>query len=307
MRIALVIPSLGATSLTECVARVHRLDPAPSEVVAVLSGPGRGTALPRNVAAIRNDRRLGFAAAANAGITEVWQRSEAVALLNDDAFPDPGWLGVLAHFLEDTPEAAAVQGSIVDRDGGLVDGRGVTFSRWRLPTQVDRGRAAKPEPERPARRTAVSATAALYRSRALLDVALDPCRVFDPAFDSYHEDVDLGLRLARLGWASHWVPGARCRHLGSASGRRLGWRHPWWLLANPWRVIAGNLSLWSILATVPAAAWGELRAAARMTPHDPRALPAAGLVAAALPLLLAAGWRRPTPGRRLRHLPPESR
>jgi GT2 family glycosyltransferase len=149
----------------------------------------------------------------------------------------------------------------------------------------------------------VSATAVLYRSRALHDVALDPSTVFDPNFDCYHEDVDVGLRLTRVGWHSYWVPDALCRHLGSSTGARLGWRHSWWLLANPWRVIAGNLGLWPTLAATPAAVWGELRAAVRMGLRDPRTLPVAGLVAAAMPLLLLSGWRRPSPGHRLRRLP----
>ena len=40
---------------------------------------------------------------------------------------------------------------------------------------------------------------------------------FDPAQWLYAEDVDLGWRMARAGWATRYVPEARVRHAESAS------------------------------------------------------------------------------------------
>ena len=34
-------------------------------------------------------------------------------ILNDDAVPEPGWLGVLIDVLERNPDVAAVQGTVV--------------------------------------------------------------------------------------------------------------------------------------------------------------------------------------------------
>ncbi len=303
MRTAVVIPSIGARSLSECLESVRRLDPAPTEVLVVFSGNRDLPELDPDIQVLQFDHRLGFAEACNAGINAVWERVDAVALINDDAFVSPQWLGRLVEFLGIDPKLAAVQGTVIDAAGNRIDGRGVEISRWGLAFQVDRGLVAEPEPERPIPRIAVSATAALYRSVALREVSFKTATVFDPRFDSYHEDVDLGLRLTRLAWRSCWVPGAECRHLGSSSGARLGWRHPWWLLANPWRVISGNLGRWPTIKTIPKTCWGEARATLRMARNNPRAVAAAGLVAAALPFLILSGWRRTTPGDRFTRLP----
>lgn len=306
MRTSLVLPSLGAPSLESCLLAVEALRPPPDEVLLVLSGRNSRTAPTRSFPALRFSERLGFTSAVNAGLDNVLPRTDLVGLLNDDAIPDPGWLGRLAEAIGADPSLAAVQGTVTDAEGEMVDGRGILINRRGLAQQVDRGRYAEPEPTLPADRTAVSATAALFRAQALRDAALDGGRTLDPAFDSYHEDVDLGLRLMRLGWRSGWVPGARCRHLGSSTGLRLPWRHPWWLLANPWRVVAGNLRPWPSLRVVPGVAWGELRALPRLSRHNPRTPLVALAVGCALPVLLAQGWRRVTPGPRLRSLPVET-
>jgi len=306
MRTALVIPSLGAAALDSCLQATQRLQPAPDEVLLVLSGERSDTAPTRDIPVLRSDRRLGFAGAVNAGINAVWRRADAVGLLNDDALPDTTWFGRLTAALESEPSLAAVQGTVTDATGEVVDGRGILINRWGLAEQVDRGTEALPEPKLPAPRVAVSATAALFRTDALRAAALTGGAVLDPTFDSYHEDVDLGLRLYRLGWLSEWIPNARCRHLGSSTGAGLSWRHPWWLLANPWRVVAGNLRPWATLRLLPRTAWGELRALPRLSRQNPRTPLASLAVTLALPALIVSGWRRATPGARLSSLPPEA-
>jgi GT2 family glycosyltransferase len=303
MHTALVIPSLGAPHLHACLDAVAHLEPAPDLRILVVSA---GAAAPRGVErfdVVAHRQRLGFAAAVNAGLRRLPEEIGAVALLNDDATPDRGWLGVLVSALEANQGLAAVQGTVTDDTGETVDGRGIAVNGRGLAVQVDRGTSAHPEPCGARPRIAVSATAALYRVAAIRGAALDEGNIFDPRFDSYHEDVDLGLRLYRQGWTSGWVPGATCRHLGSASGAVLGWRHPWWLLANPWRVLAGNLKAWSTLRIAPRTLWGELRAVARMSPRNLRAPIVAAAVAATLPALLVAGWRRRSPGPRLDRVP----
>jgi hypothetical protein len=102
------------------------------------------------------------------------------------------------------------------------------------------------------------------------------------------------------------VGGARTVHLGSASGPSLRWRHPWWLLANRWRALAGNLTPSALIAALPRLLRGELRAIRTLSRGSPRTLPVAAGVIAAIPLLVAEGWRRRTPGPRLRSIPEDS-
>lgn len=302
MRVAVVVPSLGAPSLGACLEALRRQTRPADRVVVILSGGARAPLDPA-LETVVEPRRLGFACGVNRGFERVAATSDAIAVLNDDAAPDPRWLETLAEELHVDASLASVQGTVTDAVGAVVDGRGIALDRFGLPVQLDRGRPAEPEPEVARSLLGVSATAALYRTRALSAVTLRSGAVFDPSFDCYHEDVDLALRLRRAGLTARWCPNARCRHLGSATGARRVWRHPYWLLLNRWRVLAGNLDAAGFFAALPRLARGEIRALAALTRTNPRALlvaPAAWL--AALAACLAAA-RRDTTGPRLRRLP----
>ncbi len=300
---ALVVPSLGGPSLGRCLEAIAGQRLAPSPTIVVLSGQGADGAVPNWVRAVRSKRRLGFAAAVNAGFDALPDPLPDVALLNDDAIPDSEWLSALVASLRKDASRAAVQGTVLDATGSMVDGRGISLDEFGLPVQVDQGLPAGHEPLEAVPRLAVSATAVLLRGRALDTVRLDGGAILDPSFGSYHEDLDLGLRLARLGWISAWVPGAAAMHVGSATGRRLLWRHPWWLLANLWRALAGNLTLSALAAGVPRLVRGELRAIRSLARSNARVWVVAPAVAAAVPCLVARGLARRSPGPRLRAVP----
>ncbi len=302
MRIALVIPSIGALHLPTCLEAVAGLDPAPELEFLVLSGGAAAPPEADGFHVLRHSQRLGFAPAVNAGLGALPPEVEAVAVLNDDAIPEPGWLGILGAALERDAKLAAVQGTVLDANTYTVDGRGIAFDRWGLPIQIDRGMHSSDDGG--SRFVdAVSGTACLYRMEAIREAALRDGAVFDPSFDCYHEDLDLGLRLGRLGWRSAWVSGAPVLHLGSSSGPSMSWRHPWWLLANRWRTLAGNLSPRALLTAMPRLVRGELRAVNTLYRSNPRTLPTATAVVVNLPRLVVGGWRRHTPGPRLGGLP----
>jgi GT2 family glycosyltransferase len=301
MRTGALIPSLGAPHLERCLEAAAALDPAPDQMVLVLSGGADAPSVSGDVGIQRFRKRLGFAAAVNAGFSSLSADLDAVAVLNDDATPEPGWLGVLTNALDREPKLASVQGTVTDASGATIDGRGIALDRTGLPVQIDRGLDTDEDTgESPV--LAVSGTAGLYRTAALRHAATARFPVFDQRFGSYHEDFDLGLRLNRLGWRSKWVGGALCRHLGSVSGSSLKWRHPWWILANRWRALAGNLSAPALLGALPRLLRGELRAVRTLMRTNTRSLPIAAAVAAAAPLLVARGWLRRTPGPRFRSL-----
>ncbi len=302
-RLAVVIPSLGSSELPRCLNAVSSLDPAPNLVVVVLSGGAPTPTEAMNTEVLSVPERLGFATAVNLGIRHAAQTADYIALLNDDAVPPTHWLDSLARALADDPHLAAVQGTVTDQSGGRIDGRGITLDRWNLPVQIDRGTSATPDDFGMRSILAVSGTAALYRTEALIAVSTGDAAPFDPAFGSYHEDLDLGLRLVRLGWRAAWVGGVPTRHLGSGSGSRLPWRHPWWVLANRWRALAGNLTRRALIGALPQTTRGEIRAVRTLVRNNPRSLAVSAAVVTALPALIAAGWRRQTPGPRLK-LPP---
>ena len=131
--------------------------------------------------------------------------------------------------------------------GERVDGWGLGWNRAAQAVQLGRG-DAPPAPGEPPREVfGVSATAAVYRRSALLEVARasrpapgpsgggsdgEGPEVFDSRLESYYEDADLACRLRAAGYTALSVPAARALHAGSLTGGRLG--------ARRWRLLYGN-------------------------------------------------------------------
>jgi cellulose synthase/poly-beta-1,6-N-acetylglucosamine synthase-like glycosyltransferase len=170
-RVALVIPSLGATTLGDCLRAVAALDPAPDRTLVVLTGESAPSPETQSIELLRSRRRLGFAAAVNAALGGLLDDDAIIAVLNDDAVPSSGWLGTLRRTLDSDPGLAAVQGTVVDRQGTTVDGRGIDFDGFGLPVQLDRGQPYRGDPETRRDLVAVSCTAALFRTSALRQVS----------------------------------------------------------------------------------------------------------------------------------------
>ncbi|RLE27885.1 MAG: hypothetical protein DRJ61_13140 [Acidobacteria bacterium] len=303
-RVAVVIPTLGAPSLNGCLAALSHQNLRPDQIIVVLSGGAPPPEAFPEVTTVLIEHRLGFAAAVNRGLREVSTDTEFIALLNDDAKPSPQWLGTLVSALKDHGDLTAVQGTVIDAENpSRVDGRGLDFDDLGLPIQVERGESADDGDRKIEDRLGVSATATLFRSTALGTVKLKDGSLFDENFDCYHEDTDLALRLLRLGLRSAWVPGAPCLHLGSASGNKRTWRHPWWILSNRWRALTGNLSPLAFALNFPRLIRGEFRAIRTLTRQNKRAIPVAVLVLAFLPFIKVQGWLRTAPGPRLTRIP----
>lgn len=172
------------------------------------------TSLPHSTQVIRNDDNLGFAEGNNTALRGVC--SPYVALLNNDAIADPGWLGELVSVAQSAPpqvgmvastmlfanrpDTVASAGIRIHRDGVALD-RGMGFSLSKVA-----GWGVRPV-------FGPSAGAALYRTSMLSDVGL-----FDKRFFSYLEDADLAWRARSRGWRALHAPQARVLHEYSATG-----------------------------------------------------------------------------------------
>ncbi len=182
-------------------------------------------------------RARGFAPAANAGLAAT--HGEWVALVNDDAGVEPGWLDALRAELERDPGLAAVQGvNLRWNDPGICDGWGLGWNR--LNEAVQLGEGGPPPPDgAPFETFGVSATAALYRRAALESLAGTPGGAgFETRLESWYEDVDLAVRLRARGWRTRCVPAARTLHRGSATGATMPWRRAVLVGRNRWLVAA---------------------------------------------------------------------
>ena len=309
-RLSAVVPTVGRSALlAACLEALRRDGGRELEIVVVDQAPSP-LALPAGLAdrVLRPGRNLGFAAAANRGISAA--RGELVAVVNDDLLIEPGWLAALSGALAGRPDAAAAQGvNLLLAAPALADGWGLAWNRWWQAVQLGHGEEAPP-PLAPMREVfGVSATAALYRRSALAEVArggwkggawrggaesgesegdelrgtpslFDP-PFFDPRLESYYEDVELAGRLRAAGWRALAVPRARARHAGSASFGALP--------RARWRLVYGN----RYLAAARLLGGGFWRRLPRMAARD--ALDLARAAAAGEGARVAgilAGWLR---------------
>lgn len=225
VRASAVVPTLGRSPLL--VPCLEALRGEGMEIL-VVDQSAEPLAIPGGLAdrILRPGRNLGFAAGTNLGIEAA--AGDWIATVNDDAVVEPGWLAALLAALETDPRAAAAQGVNLLQDApDRADGCGLEWNRWWQAVQTGHGKPA-PGPGGGVREVfGVSATAAVYRRQALLDMG-----GFDARLVSYYEDVDLAVRLRAAGWRALLVPQARARHAGSVTGRTLS--------RERWRLIYGN-------------------------------------------------------------------
>ena len=195
---------LGAQTLQP--ATILLVDNSESGECALLSGR-----LP-NLRIISTRRNLGFAAANNLAFAET--KTDWVALLNPDAFPEPEWLEHLLQAAHRHPECASF-GSIqlIDADDRLLDGAG---DQYHFSGLMRRAAHLKPRdrfaPRQDKKIFSPCAAAALYRTAALQAVG-----GFDEDFFCYCEDIDVGFRLWLAGRECRFVPSAEVHHRGAGS------------------------------------------------------------------------------------------
>lgn len=287
MDVTAIVPTLGRSPwLASSLEALRREGGKGMEIVVVDQGDPPAD-LPRGLAdrVLRPGRNLGFAAANNLAIAGTEGR--LIATVNDDAVVEPGWLAALTAALQADPRAAAVQGiNVLLDDPERIDGCGISWNRWWQAVQAGQGEPAPPVTGEPKEVFGVSATAALFRRKALLAVA-PRGEAFDSSLVSYYEDVDLAIRLRIAGWRSFVVPAARALHAGSVTGSTLS-RERWRLLYGNRYLVAARLLGRSFWQRVPLMGTRDLadltRAAARGDGQ--------------LALGIVSGW-----GRALRHIP----
>jgi GT2 family glycosyltransferase len=219
----IVVNYNGGEHVLRCLAAIAAQARLPAAVIVVDNASTDGSA-PACTAAIAADPRLaertrfvrldtnvGFAAANNRGIAMA--DTQYVALLNPDAFPEPGWLASLLDAAARHPEIASFgsRQMLAGRDG-IVDGLGDCYSLTGLAWRRGHGRRLAPADLVPREIFSPCAAAALYRRAAVLEVG-----GFDEDFFCYFEDVDLGLRLRLAGHRARSVPDAVVEHVGGAS------------------------------------------------------------------------------------------
>jgi GT2 family glycosyltransferase len=157
------------------------------------------------------EQNLGFAAANNIAAQKA--KGEWLALLNTDAFPEPGWLAAFLQAADEHPDLFFFTSrQIQANDPDLLDGTGDEYNiggiAWRRQYDMPVEDAVQVVDEV----FSACGAAAFYPKDAFLSVG-----GFDEDFFSYLEDVDLGFRLRLKGLRCLYVPQAQVLHVGSAS------------------------------------------------------------------------------------------
>ncbi|HEY4087079.1 MAG TPA: glycosyltransferase family 2 protein [Bryobacteraceae bacterium] len=199
--LAQLLDSIAAQTLP--FARVIVIDNASTDGAAALAAN-------RGCTVIAQSTNTGFARAVNTGWREA-RESEWIAILNSDVTLDPRWAERLLKSAAGFSFATGTIFNATDRQS--IDGTYDLLSRsgcaWRAgygdPLADTNAGHCSPIALAPG-------TACLFRR----DV-LEKLNGFDETFESYLEDVDLGLRCVREGYTGLYVPNAIAWHHGSAT------------------------------------------------------------------------------------------
>lgn len=212
----LVVTWRGVSLLPSCLDAL-REQTVPHRLVVVDNASTDGTAdllagrYPE-ATVLRLPANAGFAGGVAAGLDRV--DTPYVALLNDDAVADPGWLAALVGALDADDRLAAVTSRLLLAGTGppVINNAGVLL----LGTGygADRGLGAPDGPpyDEPAEVFGFSGGAAALRTDALREVGGFPAEFF-----LYYEDTDTAWRLRLAGWRVGYGPGAVVRHRHSAT------------------------------------------------------------------------------------------
>jgi GT2 family glycosyltransferase len=210
----------NANDLAECLGCLRRQSWRDFEIIVVDNGStddsvemvrrqypeARLIALPDNV---------GFGAGNNIGFRHAAGRY--IALLNNDAFPQPAWLERMCQALENHPEVGFGACKILQYPRTeLVDAAGDALSIFGKGLKVGWGQRDEGQYDSPRLVFGACAAAAIYRRAMLEDIGL-----FDEDFSPANlEDVDLSFRAQLAGYRCLYVPQAVVHHRVSATLKR---------------------------------------------------------------------------------------
>jgi len=218
--VSIIVPVWNGRALLERLLASLRVQTHPIAAILVIdngSEDGAPEAAERlGARAIRMGSNTGFSRAVNRGIEEC--STEWVAIVNSDVEPAPDWLDRLMAAAQ-APGVWFAAGKLLSasrRD--TIDGTYDAICRGGCAWRIGHDRPDGPEFSRAREIWFAPGTASLFRLELFRRIGF-----LDEGFESYLEDVELGLRCACLNYAGRYVPDAVAYHLGSAT---LGRWHP---------------------------------------------------------------------------------
>jgi GT2 family glycosyltransferase len=215
--ISIVIPNYnGARYIGNCLRSLQSQSYTKMEIVVVDNASedqSREMVLETASQAIllRNDRNMGFAGGANAGIRA--SHGDWIAVLNNDTEAAEDWLAECVQAIQSHPDAAFLACRIVEFfDRRRLFSAGDCFLRAGIGYRRGQEQEDREDFQQECEIFSTSGCAALYCKSVL-----EKMGYFDERFFAYLEDVELGLRLQAAGHRGYYVPRAEVRHYGAAT------------------------------------------------------------------------------------------
>ncbi|HSP16693.1 MAG TPA: glycosyltransferase family 2 protein [Thermoanaerobaculia bacterium] len=213
----------GGDALTNCLRSIDAQTRKPSRIIILDNGSRVSVyqRLPKDLLKIpylilTSDKNLGFTGGINRAMKEV--KAPFVGWINNDALLAENWLEKLLPAVSGEGKVAGAQ-SIILRDKTTVDGAGISIDQG-IFQQIGHGQKAG-KLGQVSQPWGISATAALFRTHALNEVAIRGDVLRADLF-AFYEDVELCARLRARGWKFKLVPEPLVMHRGSFSAPRLG-------------------------------------------------------------------------------------
>ena len=205
----------GLDDLLQCLGCLARQSLVPDKVLVVDNSPrGLSSELPAcglEIEILRPGCNIGFAAGNNLALHQ--SKTEFIATLNADAFPEPTWLEALVCAAAHHPEAAAFGSlQLLFDDPSIADGLGDQYHISGLAWRKGHLCPISDLDLTPRRIFSPCGAAALFRRADLENIG-----GFDEDFFCYCEDIDVGFRLWLAGRECRFVPSAEVHHRGAGS------------------------------------------------------------------------------------------
>ena len=221
MGVSVVVPNYnGEKYLKKCLETLMKQTLEPEEIIIVDNNSKDGsiklidTYFKSKVTLISLKENTGFSVAVNVGIKH--NKSEFVALLNNDTELDKNWLESLYNVIKDDEKIFSCCSKMLRYDNrDIIDDVGdeYTILGW----AVKRGDGMASSKYNKCEEVFSScAGAAIYRSSIFKEIGY-----FDENFFAYLEDMDISYRAKVYGYKNYFCPDAKVYHIGSAtSGSR---------------------------------------------------------------------------------------
>lgn len=223
MKVAVVVLNYkGWQDTKKCIAALSKQTYTNYEIYLIDNGSGDESVAELSKLSVKGlhfhqePKNTGFTGGVNIGIRWAMEQGfDGVALLNNDAAPEPDWLEHLVNAFDGKPEVGAVTSLMLDTDGVLIDDAGDEYSTWGIPAL----RAEKkPRDEAPESGLVFGATggATLYKTAVFKKIGF-----FDEDFFAYDEDIDISWRMQLVGMKIWYERSAVVLHKHSATSSKI--------------------------------------------------------------------------------------